>query len=68
MAVIRNQPTKIKVYRTEAELLAAATGDVNLLYQTTGGVYIDFYETSEIYTIEIFQDTVATLHGLYKRT
>ena len=68
MAVTRNQPTKIKVYRTEAELQAAATGDVTLLYQTTGGFYIDHEELGYIYTIEIFQDTVATLHGLYKRT
>ena len=65
MAVIRNQPTKIKVYRTEAEMQAAATGDVNLLYRITGGVLIDLYEPNELWLIEIFQDVTSKLHGLY---
>ena len=67
MAIIRNQPTKIKVYRTESELAAAATGDVNLLYKVVGGVLIDLYEPNQLYDIEIFQDSVAALHGLYVR-
>lgn len=67
MAVIRNKPTVIKVHRTEADLMAAATGDVTLLYKMPGGVFIDFYEPTELWAIEIFQDMVAKLHGLYVR-
>jgi len=67
MAVIRNQPTKIKVHRTEAELQAAATGDVTLIYKLEQGVLIDLYEPNELWAIEIFQDTVAAYHGLYVR-
>lgn len=67
MAVIRNQPTKIKIHRTEEDLQADSVGDVILLYKTTGGVFIDSYSPTELWIIEIFQDTNGKLIGLYVR-
>jgi hypothetical protein len=67
MAIIRNQGIKIKVHRTEEELQADATGDLNLLYRIETGVLIDLYEPTELWAIEIFQDSVAKLVGLFVR-
>lgn len=67
MAVIRNQPTKIKVHRTEADLQADSVGDVTLLYKTTGGVFIDIGQPTQLWDIEIFQDINGKLIGLYVR-
>jgi len=57
--------TNIKVYQSEAGLLAAATGDVSLTYVISQGVLIGANDPNAKYKIEIYTDANSVLHGLF---
>ena len=67
MSVTRSfSATSIKVYDTDSEMQAEATGDLTQIYTVVGGVIIDPNWPAIKYNIEIYQDDNSVLHGRYR--
>jgi hypothetical protein len=67
MAITRSSVTNIKVYYSESDMNAQATGDLTLTNVIEQGVHVDGGNWNEKYKIEIFTDANSVLHGLFVR-
>lgn len=66
MAIIRQVNATGRIFATESDMIAAATGDLTRVFTSITGVFKEPFDHNALYDVEWFTDDNGDYFGLFK--